>query len=33
MWDPEARYNPIGSANKAKAELLVESARKLMDAL
>ena len=32
-WDPEARYNPIGSANKDNAELLVESARKLMGAL
>src|SRR5712691_4990797 len=29
-WDPEARYNPIGSANKTDAELLVESARKLL---
>ena len=32
-WDPEARYNPIGSANKGDAELLVESARKLLGAL
>jgi HEPN domain-containing protein len=32
-WDPEARYNPIGSANQSDAELLVESARKLMSAL
>lgn len=32
-WAPEARYNPIGSANKADTELLVESARKLLGAL
>ena len=32
-WDPEAMYNPIGSANKKDAELLVESARKLLGAL
>jgi HEPN domain-containing protein len=33
MWDPEARYNPIGSASKSDVELLLESARKLMGAL
>jgi len=32
-WDPEARYNPIGSATKADAELLIESARKLIGVL
>jgi HEPN domain-containing protein len=32
-WDPEARYNPIGSATKPDAELLIESSRKLMGAL
>ena len=32
-WDPEARYNPIGSANREDAELLIESARKLMGIL
>ena len=32
-WDSEARYNPIGSANQGDAELLVESARRLMGAL
>lgn len=29
-WDPEARYNPIGSIGKADAELMVESAEKLL---
>lgn len=32
-WDPEARYNPIGTATQNSAELLVESARKLLGAL
>lgn len=32
-WDPEARYNPIGSANKDDAELLIDSAKKLLGAL
>jgi HEPN domain-containing protein len=32
-WDPEARYNPIGSASKLDAELLVEAAGKLLSAL
>jgi HEPN domain-containing protein len=32
-WDPEARYNPIGSASKSDAELLIESAKRLMGAL
>jgi HEPN domain-containing protein len=29
-WDPEARYNPIGSASKGDAELLLEAARTLL---
>ena len=32
-WDPEARYNPIGSASESDAELMVESARTLLRAL
>jgi len=32
-WDPEARYNPIGSASKTDAELLIEAARKLLGVL
>ncbi len=32
-WDPEARYNPIGSASKGDAELLVEAAKTLLGAL
>lgn len=32
-WDPEARYNPIGSASRADAELLIESARTLLGIL
>jgi len=32
-WDPEARYNPIGSATKGDAELLVEAAKTLLGAL
>ncbi|MEK6409475.1 MAG: hypothetical protein AABN34_21330 [Acidobacteriota bacterium] len=32
-WDPEARYNPIGSATQTDAELLIEAARKLLSAL
>ena len=32
-WDPEARYNPIGSADKNNAELLLESAKKLLGVL
>ena len=32
-WDPEARYNPIGSASRADAELLVEAARTLLRVL
>ncbi|MEP6819555.1 MAG: HEPN domain-containing protein [bacterium] len=32
-WDPQARYNPIGSASKTDAELLVEAAKLLLGAL
>jgi HEPN domain-containing protein len=32
-WDPEARYNPLGSATRTDAELLVEAARKLLSVL
>lgn len=32
-WDPEARYNPIGLASRDDAELLIESAKKLLGAL
>ena len=32
-WDPEARYNPIGSADKNDVELLLESAKKLLGVL
>jgi HEPN domain-containing protein len=30
MWDPEARYKPIGSANKQDAQIMIESAKILM---
>jgi len=32
-WDPEARYNPIGSASKGDAELLLEAAKTLLGTL
>lgn len=32
-WDPEARYNPIGNAGKDDAELLLDSAKRLLGAL
>lgn len=32
-WDLEARYNPIGSASQAAAELLLEAAKTLLGAL
>lgn len=32
-WDPEARYNPIGSASQADAELLIESAKAILHVL
>ncbi|MDX2041108.1 MAG: HEPN domain-containing protein [Acidobacteriota bacterium] len=32
-WDPEARYNPIGSAGKKDAELLIEAVKKLLGVL
>lgn len=33
MWNPEARYKPIGSASKQDAELMIESAGILLRAL
>jgi HEPN domain-containing protein len=30
VWEPEARYKPIGSASKNDAHLMIESARILM---
>lgn len=33
IWDPEVRYNPIGSVDKTDAELMIDSAEKLMDVL
>lgn len=32
-WDPEARYNVIGTASKSDAELLIEAAEKLLGVL
>jgi len=32
-WDPEARYNPTGSATKLDAESLVDAATELLRAL
>lgn len=32
-WDPEARYNPVGSATKADAQLLIKAASTLLRAL
>lgn len=32
-WDPEARYNPIGTIGKVDAELMIESAEKLLSIL
>lgn len=29
-WEPEARYNPIGTIGKDDAELMIESAEKLL---
>lgn len=29
-WDPEARYNPIGTISVTEAELMIESAEKLL---
>jgi hypothetical protein len=33
VWDPEARYKPIGSATRQAAELMIASARVLLRAL
>ncbi|MBI1983068.1 MAG: HEPN domain-containing protein [Acidobacteria bacterium] len=32
-WDPEARYNPVGSAPPEHAKLMVESAQALLEVL
>ncbi len=32
-WDPEARYNPIGTIGKSDAELMIESAKTLLEVL
>jgi HEPN domain-containing protein len=32
-WDPEIRYNPIGSTSQTKAESLIEAAKILLKAL
>jgi HEPN domain-containing protein len=32
-WDPEARYNPTGSASRDDVELLLEAAKTLLGAL
>lgn len=29
-WEPEARYNPIGTIGKTDAELMIESAEELL---
>jgi HEPN domain-containing protein len=33
IWDPEARYNPIGTIGKSDAELMIESAETLLKIL
>jgi hypothetical protein len=33
MWDPEARYLPIGSASAADANAMLRSAREVLSAL
>ncbi len=33
IWDPEIRYNLIGSTSKAEAERLIKAAQKLLRAL
>jgi HEPN domain-containing protein len=33
QWDPEARYKPVGSANRAAATLMISSAETLLKAL
>lgn len=32
-WDPEARYNPIGSVTKTKAEIFLEAVNELLKVL
>ena len=33
IWDPEARYNPVGSIGKNDAGHMIESAEKLLEAI
>lgn len=33
VWDPSARYSPIGTASKQDAELMIESAKTLLRVL
>lgn len=33
IWNPEARYNPIGAINSADATLMINSAKTLIDIL
>ena len=33
VWNPEARYNPIGSATAAIADKMIQSAKALLEAL
>ena len=33
IWDPESRYNPIGTMSKREAELMLNSAEKLLKIL
>jgi hypothetical protein len=33
IWDPEARYNPIGTIRKSDAELMIDAADKLLKIL
>jgi HEPN domain-containing protein len=32
-WSPEARYNPVGSATVADAEMMIQSAKTLLEVL
>jgi HEPN domain-containing protein len=32
-WDPEARYKPVGSADRSDAELMIQSAERLLKIL
>jgi hypothetical protein len=33
IWSPEARYDPVGSATVTDAELMIESAKALLEVL